>query len=43
LQGHVQKVIQKGDFSHEALLLELRDIVAECVQRAREAAISPQI
>ena len=37
LQGHVQKVIQKGDFNHNELLVELRDIVAECVQRARAA------
>jgi CheY-like chemotaxis protein len=35
LQGHVQKVIQKGDFHHSELLVELRDIVAEAVQRTR--------
>jgi len=37
LQGHVQKVIQKGDFNHNELLVELRDLVAECVQRSRTA------
>ena len=37
LQGHVQKVIQKGGFNHDELLVELRDIVAESVQRARNA------
>ena len=37
LQGHVQKVIQKGDFNHNELLVELRDIVAECVQRSGAA------
>lgn len=37
LQGHVQKVIQKGGFNHQELLSELRDIVAESVQRARAA------
>jgi CheY-like chemotaxis protein len=35
LQGHVHKVIQKGNFNHDQLLVELRDIVSECVQRAR--------
>ena len=40
LQGHVQKVIQKGDISHEELLAELRDIVLECAQRTRETAAS---
>ena len=34
LQGHVQKVLQKGDFSLDALLAELREIVRECVSRA---------
>lgn len=37
LQGHVQKVIQKGNFDHNDFLVELRDIVAECVERARSA------
>jgi len=37
LEGHVQKVLLKGDFSHEHLLKELREIVGECVQRARTA------
>ncbi len=37
LEGHVQKVLLKGDFSHEHLLNELREIVGECVQRARTA------
>src|SRR6267143_1903474 len=35
LQGHVQKVLQKGGFSLDELLVELREIVGECVQRAR--------
>ncbi|HEY2574391.1 MAG TPA: response regulator [Verrucomicrobiaceae bacterium] len=33
LQGHVQKVLQKGDFKLNELLVELRDIVSECVRR----------
>jgi CheY-like chemotaxis protein len=37
LEGHVQKVLTKDGFSHDQLLNELRDIVAECVQRARVA------
>jgi len=37
LQGHVQKVLQKGDFSLDALLAELREIVRECVSRAPTA------
>ena len=45
LQGHVQKVIQKGGFNHNELLAELRDIVAESVQRGRaaEAGVHVQI
>jgi CheY-like chemotaxis protein len=43
LQGHVQKVLLKGDFSREQLLDELRDIVGECVQRARNADAHVQI
>jgi signal transduction histidine kinase/DNA-binding response OmpR family regulator len=43
LQGHVQKVLQKGDFSRDELLAELREIVAECVQRARTAESQVQI
>jgi CheY-like chemotaxis protein len=43
LEGHVQKVLRKGDFSHDQLLNELRDIVAECVQRARTADVHVQI
>jgi CheY-like chemotaxis protein len=43
LQGHVQKVLLKGDFSREQLLDELRDIVGECVQRARNADVHVQI
>lgn len=39
LQGHVEKVLQKGDFTREGLLAELREIVTECVQRARTADI----
>ncbi len=35
LQGHVQKVLLKGDFSRDHLLNELREIVGECVKRAR--------
>ena len=37
LQGHVQKVLQKGDFSLDALLAELREIVRECVSRGPTA------
>lgn len=37
LQGHVQKVLLKGDFSLDALLAELREIVRECVSRADTA------
>jgi signal transduction histidine kinase/CheY-like chemotaxis protein len=43
LQGHVQKVLLKGDFSRDQLLTELRDIVGECVQRARTADVHVQI
>jgi hypothetical protein len=43
LQGHVQKVLQKGDFSLDALLTELRDIVRECVSRADTADTQVQI
>jgi signal transduction histidine kinase/CheY-like chemotaxis protein len=43
LQGHVQKVLQKGDFSLDALLAELRDIVRECVSRAHTADTEVQI
>jgi signal transduction histidine kinase/DNA-binding response OmpR family regulator len=43
LQGHVQKVLQKGDFSLDALLAELREIVKECVSRARTAETEVQI
>jgi signal transduction histidine kinase/CheY-like chemotaxis protein len=43
LQGHVQKVLLKGDFSRDQLLTELRDIVGECVQRARNADLHVQI
>jgi CheY-like chemotaxis protein len=43
LQGHVQKVLQKGDFSLDALLTELRDIVKECVSRAHTADTEVQI
>jgi signal transduction histidine kinase/CheY-like chemotaxis protein len=43
LQGHVQKVLQKGDFSLDALLTELRDIVKECVSRAHTAETEVEI
>lgn len=43
LQGHVQKVLQKGDFSLDALLAELREIVRECVSRAHAAETEVQI
>ncbi len=43
LQGHVQKVLQKGDFSLDALLAELREIVRECVSRAHIADTEVQI
>jgi signal transduction histidine kinase/DNA-binding response OmpR family regulator len=43
LQGHVQKVLLKGGFSRDQLLNELRDIVGECVQRARNADAHVQI
>jgi signal transduction histidine kinase/CheY-like chemotaxis protein len=43
LQGHVQKVLQKGDFSFDALLAELRDIVRECVSRAHTVDTEVQI
>ena len=43
LQGHVQKVLQKGDFSLDALLTELREIVRECVSRAHSADTEVQI
>ncbi len=43
LQGHVQKVIQKGGFNHDELLTELRDIVAESVQRARASDVHVEI
>jgi signal transduction histidine kinase/DNA-binding response OmpR family regulator len=43
LQGHVQKVLQKGDFSVDALLAELREIVKECVSRAHTVDTGVQI
>ncbi len=43
LQGHVQKVLQKGDFSLDALLTELREIVKECVARTYAADTEVQI
>ncbi len=43
LQGHVQKVLQKGDFSLESLLTELREIVRECVSRTHAADTEVQI
>ena len=43
LQGHVQKVLQKGDFTLDALLAELREIVRECVSRAKSANAEVQI
>jgi DNA-binding response OmpR family regulator len=43
LQGHVQKVLQKGDFSLDALLAELREIVRECVSRAHTPDTEVQI
>ncbi len=43
LQGHVEKVLQKGDFSRDELLSQLREIVAECMQRARAADTQVQI
>ena len=43
LQGHVQKVLQKGDFSLDELLVELRDIVGECVRRSHAADTEVQI
>ena len=43
LQGHVQKVLQKGDFSLDALLVELREIVGECVLRAHTTETEVQI
>jgi CheY-like chemotaxis protein len=35
LEGHVLKVIQKGDFTREALLTELREVILECAERVR--------
>ena len=43
LQGHVQKVLQKGDFSLDSLLAELREIVKECVARKHTADTEVQI
>ena len=43
LQGHVQKVLQKGDFGLDALLTELREIVRECVSRVHNADTEVQI
>jgi len=43
LQGHVQKVLQKGDFSLDALLAELREIVRECVSRVPAADTKVEI
>ena len=43
LQGHVQKVLQKGDFSLDALLAELREIVRECVSRVPAADTNVEI
>ena len=43
LEGHVQKVIQKGGFNHEELLGELRDIVSESFQRARASDVHVEI
>jgi signal transduction histidine kinase/DNA-binding response OmpR family regulator len=43
LQGHVQKVLLKDDFSRDQLLNELRDIVAECMQRVRMAEVDAKI
>ena len=43
LQGHVQKVLQKGDFNRDKLLAELREVVAESMQRARTADSEVQI
>ncbi len=39
LQGNVQKVLLKGGFTRDQLLNELRDLVAECIQRARTADV----
>jgi len=36
LEGHVLKVIQKGDFTREALLVELREVILECAARVRK-------
>ena len=43
LQGHVQKVLQKGDFRLDELLGELRELVRESIQRARAAETDVQI
>jgi hypothetical protein len=43
LQGHVQKVLLKGGFSRDELLNEVRELVAECVQRARQTDVHVQI
>ena len=38
----VQKVLQKGDFKLNELLVELRDIVGECVRRAQASETPAQ-
>jgi signal transduction histidine kinase/CheY-like chemotaxis protein len=43
LQGHVQKVLQKGDFRLDELLGELREHVRESIQRAHAAETDVQI
>jgi CheY-like chemotaxis protein len=43
LQGHVQKVLQKGEFRLDELLGELREHVRESIQRAHAAETDVQI
>ncbi len=43
LQGHVQKVLLKGDFSRDQLLRELRELIDEGVRRNRATDVTAQV
>jgi len=43
LEGHVQKVLLKDDFSRDQLLHELTDMIAECMQRVRASNVGAKI
>jgi CheY-like chemotaxis protein len=35
LNGYVEQILQKGAYSHEQLLREIRDLVAACIRPGR--------